>query len=437
MKKIIITSLIFIISMSSFVTTHANNGTCKIKDWTIEEILEYIDSNRIVVKNIVNEAISWAPEEEKSLKNNLEKNFKQIKWPITRIYNEAFSFDWYYSYFKYYAVYPISNEVPYEIKRDYKIIEAEAEWLKKIISTVSQKWVWDIKIDNACENVSSDVKCNIKENIRVEELLWKLVKNNTRILDLYRNVVIWEKTQDYNDLFLVWDNFVNAISTYYNPSSASTCSKEGGFFERIAESIEKIWQLNKEWKDWVQKWKDAVNLLLQKDMSNEEYQKIEKELLKKELSRQWVYWDSQKNMLDALDKYNKNNWFSLDNNFVYNTFNNSWNKLEKEFTEFKEEVIWDFFEDKQQEKIEIWNINVAEKNSNITAEVEYRVKSTKEQLENFESISEYETKNIITRLLDIHDEISTSSEVLTESCEYAIRVCKKQDPSRWNCWTCN
>jgi hypothetical protein len=30
---------------------------------------------------------------------------------------------------------------------------------------------------------------------------------------------------------------------------------------------------------------------------------------------------------------------SLDNNFLYNTFNNTWQKLEKEFKQFKKEVI--------------------------------------------------------------------------------------------------
>lgn len=437
MKNKLITFFVIFISIS-LNSTYANNSACKIKDSTDENIINYIDNNREVIKLITDEIINGSvSDEERSVKNNLKKNYEQIKWPIIRIYNEAFDFSWYFSYFKYYAVYPISNEVPYEVKRDYNLLEKESEGIKLIIEKVSERWLSNTTIKNACENIWDDFVCNIEENIKVENLLSILLKNNTRILDLYRNVVIWEKQLDYDDLILVSEDFVKIIETNYNPTSNAECSKDWWFFERIKEAIQNIWTLNQEWKDWVQKWKDAVNLLLKKDMSDEEYQKIEKELLRKELSRQWISWDSQQNMLDALDKYNKNNWMSLDNNFLYNTFNNTWQKLEKEFKQFKKEVIWDFFEKQDTPEISIWNTNLAKKNSQITADVEYRVKELNEQLKNFESISEFDTNNVISKIIDIHIEIANSTEVLQNSCKVAVQACEKQDALRWNCWKCN
>ncbi|MDR0771827.1 MAG: hypothetical protein LBF15_01920 [Candidatus Peribacteria bacterium] len=42
-----------------------------------------------------------------------------------RISNSVFSMDSYYSSFIYYAVFPISNEIPPEVKRDYRLLENE------------------------------------------------------------------------------------------------------------------------------------------------------------------------------------------------------------------------------------------------------------------------------------------------------------------------
>ncbi len=435
MKKIILTFFVLFLSVSSF-ETYANTNACKIQNSTDESIINYIDNNRQVVREITSQIVWSNNNSNASLWENFKEELNTVRKVALNIYNEAFNFDWYYSYFKYYAVYPISNEIPYPVKRDYELLERESEWLKYLINNVTRRWVWNIMIEDICEWI--EWKCNISENIRVNDLLSKLVSNNARILDLYRNVVIWEKTDNYSDLFLVEDNFVLKIETAYNQTQNSYCSMEWGFFERIKESIQSIWTLNQEWKDWIQKWREAVNLMLKKDMSEEEYQDIEKELLKKELSRQWVYWDSQQNMLNALEKYNKDWGFSLNNNFVYNTFNNTRNKLKSEFQKYKEEVIWDFFDSKPEwEPINIPDVNIAEKNSRITIQVEASVKNMNEQLKNFESISENNTDNMRTRIIDLHKEISDSINVLNETCPIAVQVCMKQDPWKWNCWKCN
>lgn len=434
MKKIIITFFVILISVS-FFETYANEGMCKIQNSSDESIINYIDNNRQVVQKITSQIV-WNNNSNSSLWENFKEELNNVRSSATNIYNEAFNFDWYYSNFKYFAVYPISNEVPYPIKRDYDLLEQEWEWLRFLINKITRQWVWNVNLENICEWIGW--KCNFWESIRVNDLLWRLVSNNARILDLYRNVVMWEKTENYNDLILVEDNFALKIETTYNQTQSSYCSMEWWFFERIKESIQNIWNLNKEWKDWIKKWQEAVNLMLNKDMSEEEYQDIEKELLKKELSRQWVYWDSQQNMLNSLEKYNKEWGFSLNNNFVYNTFNNTRIKIQKEFQKYRDEVIWDFFSSKPEwEPVIISDVNLAEKNSRVTVQVESRVKNMNEQLKNFESISEYDTDNMRTRIIDLHKEISDSINVLNETCPIAVQVCMKQDPWRWNCWKCN
>jgi hypothetical protein len=51
MKKITLTFLVFIISIS-YYQTYANESACKIKNKSSEALLDYISNNRAVVRNI-------------------------------------------------------------------------------------------------------------------------------------------------------------------------------------------------------------------------------------------------------------------------------------------------------------------------------------------------------------------------------------------------
>lgn len=431
MKKIILTFLVLLISIS-YNQTYANESACKIKNKSSEALLDYISNNRAVVRNITTQ-ISLNTQN-KTLSWNFTNEYDRKKWSILRVYNQAFDFNWYFSYFKYYAVYPISNEVPYEVKRDYSLLEKEWEWLKFLLEKSVKNNSSEIKLNWLCNWIS--VKCNLSDWITVENALWILIKNNSRILDLYRNVVIWEKIWNYSDITLVSNNFELDIETNYNNKAYWECSNEWWFFERISDSIKNISILNQEWKDWIKKWKDAINLLLGKDVSREEYEKIEKELLRKELSRQWVYWDNQTNVLNALEKYNQDWGFSQNNNFLYNTFKNNKVKLEKKLREFKEEVIWDFFRKKEWETITVTQTNTADKNAKNTTEIKERVDALNLELSSFAWISEVNTDNLRSRLINIHISISNSINTLNQTCKMAVEACNQQW-WWWNCGSCN
>jgi len=434
MKKIILTLFVLILNINY---TYA--GECLIKNKTSPSLLEYIENNRNVIKKITTQTIKESNkknEETKTITWNVKNEFSTLKYDAIRIYNEAFDFNWYYSYFKYYAVFPISNEVPYEVKRDYRILENENKWLKKYIENIVKSWKSNIDIIWICEWI--EWKCDYKSKIKNTELIWKLIQNNQNILDLYRNVVIWElKTNDYN-YQLVGNNFEAEIKTNYSINSYSKCwEEEGWFFETISKSIANIWTLNKQWTDWIQKWKDAWWLLIWKDTSKSEYQKLEKDLLKKELSRQWVSWDNQQNMLEALDKYNST-WFSQNNNFITNSYNNIKNKLEKEFKKFNDEIIWDFFEKEEWEEVSINDINRASLNSEWSENIKKRIDTLYLEQNNFEWISELNTDNTRARIISTYIEISNSINTLNKTtCRVAVKVCKAQDPSKWDCWECN
>lgn len=431
MKKIFITFLFFIISIN---ITYA--GECLIKDSSSPALLEYIKNNRKVVSEITKQIVSdYKWDKKETIKWNVVNEFSKLQWDIIRIYNEAFDFEWYQSYFKYYAVFPISNEIPYEIKRDYKILEFENKWLRDYLENIVKNNKGNIIIKWICDNINW--KCDFKNEIKSSELIWKLIQNNNNILNLFRSTVMWDENTNNDNIVLIGQNFELEISTYYSISSYSECSSDDWFFKQISDKIKNIWILNKEGEDWIQKWRDAWWLLMWKDWEKEKYQKLEKELLKKELSRQWISWDSQTNMLNALDKYNSEWWFSQNNNFIVNSFNNIKKTLDKAFKKIRAEVIWDLFKGEKNEIININDINKAKNNSTTTNSINIRISEMYEQQLKFSWISELNTTNLKSKIINLHLELSDSINTLNKTCEKSVKVCNEQDSGKWNCWKCN
>lgn len=432
MKKIIFTFFVFVISINY---TYA--GDCAIKSKSSPALLKYIENNRSIINKIstkLSESNDKKETDDKSLSNEVENEYKNVKSSALKVYNQIFNFDSYYSYFKYFAVFPISNEVPHEVKRDYRLLEWEWKGIKFYLDSIIKNWKTDIIIKWICKDITE--KCNFSDEITAWELIWKLTANNEAVLDLFRNTVISEINKNKTEIQLVDPNFEMDIQTNYNIESYSKCSEDGWFFEKISKAIKEIWVLNKEGKDWVQKWKDAIDLMLWNDTKNEKYNEAEKRLLKNELSKQWISWDSQSNTLDALDKYNSE-WFSKNNNFIKNTFNNTRLKLENKLKDFKNDVIWDFFEKKQQENIDINSTIRAQENSTNTNLIKEKIDSMYLEMMNFEWNSELNTTNLRTKLINVHIDLSNSIKTLNKTCPKAVKICNQQDNWKWNCGECN
>lgn len=428
MKKIIITFFVFITIINN---TYA--AGCVIKDKSSPALLEYIENNRKIIKTISSQLSEDTTKE--SLSKNIDDEYNKTKSSWLKIYNQIFNFDSYYSYFSYFATFPISNEVPKEVKRDYKLIESEWKWIKYYLDQIVKNWKSELVIKNICKDIT--VNCDFTEEMTAAEIIWKLTANNEAIMDLFRNAVIWEIYKNPTKLTLINNNFEAEIQTNYGIVAYSKCSEEKWwFFDTISTKIQEIWELNKEWKDWIQKWKDAIDLMLWNDTTNEKYSDTEKRVLKNELSKQWISWDSQSNMLNSLEKYNSE-WLSKDNNFIKNTFNNTRVKLEKKLRAFKNEVIWDFFKKKTWDSISIESTISAQKNSTDTNKIKEDIDKQYLELLNLSADSETNTANLRSRILNVHFDLSNSINTLEWICPNSVNVCKQQDSWKWDCWKCN
>ncbi|MDD3144538.1 MAG: hypothetical protein PHV23_00340 [Candidatus Gracilibacteria bacterium] len=428
MKKIIITFFVFITIINN---TYA--AGCVIKDKSSPALLEYIENNRKIIKTISSQLSEDTTKE--SLSKNIDDEYNKTKSSGLKIYNQIFNFDSYYSYFSYFATFPISNEVPKEVKRDYKLIESEGKGIKYYLDQIVKNGKSELVIKNICKDIT--VNCDFTEEMTAAEIIGKLTANNEAIMDLFRNAVIGEIYKNPTKLTLINNNFEAEIQTNYGIVAYSKCSEEkGGFFDTISTKIQEIGELNKEGKDGIQKWKDAIDLMLGNDTTNEKYSDTEKRVLKNELSKQGISGDSQSNMLNSLEKYNSEG-LSKDNNFIKNTFNNTRVKLEKKLRAFKNEVIGDFFKKKTGDSISIESTISAQKNSTDTNKIKEDIDKQYLELLNLSADSETNTANLRSRILNVHFDLSNSINTLEGICPNSVNVCKQQDSGKGDCGKCN
>ncbi len=432
MKKYILFITLFWL-LSIFNTSNAS-WACPIKDNTAQALLDYIKNNNTVIKNVTDSIVSdkWYREEQKqdlAILEQIEKDFKKAKRETESIFNQMFNFSWYYSYFNYFAVFPISTDVPFEVKRDYRLLDSEAKSLIKYLNKIEKKEFFNIIVTDPCKWVSADY-CTFDDN-RAKSIIGKLIENNDRVLDLYRLTVMWEAHSFDLDteLNLTDENFFEELQANYKTEIMSACNSEKwGFMDQISKAIDNIKSLQEQAEGWIEKWQDAIALLLWERPDEE--RKLERELLLQYLKESWVSAENQEIMLQNLEKYNA--WEVDENNrFVSNSIKSIWDKLEKVVQKWKKELFWDYARKKG------W-INLNEKrvvisNSEKSKEIQERIAKLYESEIPAASIEDQTTAKLRARIIKTHLNINSWIKTLEETINIAERVCDKPDAWKWKC----
>lgn len=419
--------LIIILVLISYPSYSYAAWACLIKDKSAQVLLDYIKNNRIVVKSISN-----------SINNNADKipTDYSIKWEIIKefsktegLFNETFNFDWFYSYARYFAIFPIKNEVPYEVSRDYSILEDEINWLMSYLKKINSRWIGSITVKNPCAWVNWN--CNYKD-WTVKEILWELINNNNKILDLFRLTVMWEKNNiKIEEIKLVNNNFILEIKKYYSKEAINECNNEEWWFAYLAKkAIEEITYMTEQWKEWIQKWKDAWQLLVWN--RPEEEAEIEREQLLGYMRSTGISTDSREIILNNLEKYNLE-WISINNNFITNTFDLIKTNIEDELRRFKEEVINDSFKPTDWKTISTREIKNLERNSEITKQIQENIATLYESELPFAAIWDIGTEELRARIIETHLSLEKSIRTLDEVIPRSQNICNSQG---WG-WNCN
>jgi hypothetical protein len=164
---------------------------------------------------------------------------------------------------------------------------------------------------------------------------------------------------------------------------------------------------------------------------------LERNILAKELQRQWLSTNQKKILLDNLDEFNDNNFYSLENNFVTNSFESivdAWREI-KDW--FKEATKWLFSEENTEEinknaSVWLWTFQTQTENNLTTESIKSRLDILYNKQKNFTAIEDYQANSIISEIIQIHQSLNNTA----FKCELAVTVCESQWAWKWNCWTC-
>mgnify|MGYP003963168751 FL=1 len=427
MKKIKLLTFILLLCMPSYLSAA---WTCSIKDKSAQVLLDYVKDNKQVIKNISN-AITENNNKKKELdtSNSVSNQISKAVNETVSLFNQSFNFKWYFSYAEYFLTFPLISEIPVQVKRDYWILDKQNKFLLEYVKMLDSQLYTQIVVSEACKWVTS--KCNLN-NKTAKEIVSSLIYNNDQILNLFRLSILWYPDEfDWVDLILVNNSFELEIKKAYSTESIKACSKEKWwFFEQISTAIKDIELLNKQWRDWIDMWKDSWELLIWNDPNNDEA-KIEKRELSEELSRKWISTENKEILKSNLEKYNTE-WINLNSNFVSNTIISTYWKIEEQLKFWNEEVVWDFFDEKV-EKININDLNRVTDNSELSKEIQEKITTLYEKEVPFAAIWDVVTEWLRSKIIKTHFSLDDSINTLEKTIKVSQKVCNSQSTWDWLC----
>jgi len=427
-KKIIFSVLLVLILYP--ISTFAE-WQCKLTDSPDPELLKYIENIRKITSNISQEITQTSQIKAK-------QDFWKMWALITKTYNNSISWGWYYSSWDYYVYKPLTtNWVPYEIKRDNDLIEKESESLSKFLERIISNWYSDNIIKDACKWVDSNT-CNLS-NMKASDIIWELIKNTIKLWDTYKANIFWANT---NPVISFWWPRFPQIWNSYNTQMVTNCSRnEEWFLKKITDAMGKILIWNKNWKDWMAAWQEWIDLMLWRSPN---YEKTEKELLSRELSRQWVNSSNKAILMGNLARYNAGGnwdwWFSEKNNFISNSFDMKNSNLSKQFSDIKKDLF-----DPLNKKDPTWNqaqikksvkeIIALWKKNDITTSIVTRISEVYQDEAMYSRIEDNNTQKVQWKLFSMHIKLLSAINKLNKTIPLAEATCKSQDKWNWRCTT--
>jgi hypothetical protein len=427
MKKILLyTSLFLLLFPTIQVAADECSQSCKIADAPAPALTEYL-TNLSVIKSNILDALSEA---QSDIQNNINST-GSVQVEISKVkellasFTSLLSFNDYFGNFDYKISLPITNEVPKEVKRDHNKLESETERFSQILQRAEKRWTSEVLITDICSWVSD---CDIG-NISVRNALSLVIRNNRNITRLYETSILDKAFLATNRNFvLVSDDFESQIETYYNKDTLGACSKcDGNSWWDLWDKIKNISFKNTDYKQWVQKWKDAWALLRWGKASGwQEAQQAR--LLTEYLGDQWISWSQADVVLDNLDKYSSGGLSS--NDPLFNSESYAQASIENEIDTFSQTLQERF---SGEEKVPI--VAITKVNSEIKAseDLKSEIKAIFEDQLPFAQGQDVASQELQLRILRMHFSLVRSINILQKNKAHTEKLCDKQWKDKGKC----
>ena len=397
------------------------SSSCTIQNQTDTSITTYQQNNKIIIGNVM----GWIS----SSANGAKKVFVAKS---TQIFNLVSNWPDYFTGADYFAMNVISD-VPLPIKRDLEKLEKEGESLNKILKKILEKWATNSVITDACKWVDN---CELPR--MAWEIMGTLISNNNSIIELYKLSLLWKEWQFSTPLILVDKNFKSQLQKAYNQHTFSWCSNCKWWFKEISHKAIKAIQLSDDnATEGIKEWQEAFDLIYWIQNDSEEAQLKERELLKEEMYRNWVSTENWQALLDNLDRYNNNWWYSKTNNPLHNTFNTFANsadvsgaiKLIKRFPDVAAQAFNRFFWNGWNPATSIQTFSVPEISSTVgnSNEIMKNINLLYDRELPFAQPTDQSNDKLRGRVIQMHMDLSEAINELERVRPTAEKVCNDQD----------
>ncbi len=466
MKKILsILSCTFCVVFLSISTSFAEIRECQtgqyctIKNKTNEDLQFYIEENKKITKNISNIIRTRGvrvPETQAS------KLADFLVWWINRSVDSR-RFD---DLFDFYVLSQMQWSLPSPIYRDYQKLSKESDRIRKIQYLLVDQRYDDMYLehDELCEWIRG--KCTLwGKDIQwpIWDILELLYENNFAIKDYLRMTSMWKESEVVDSknkyLFLIstdvaWTddesatlNFQKQILKSYGANAVAECNQCSGWsFAKVSESIKRLSQTLKNQDKAYKTWKDAWYLLIWATEKSRE-REVERRLLEKELSRQWLKTENADVILQNLDNYNnvadKRWWvagFSWGNNYISNTVKSLTDDTQQDLNSYEAAIQSEFYDASQSDSLNLNSVSIStdsfwEKKDKVSAsdsiakEIEalYQL-----QLEHSQK-DDLLANKLINSILSTHKNLEKAIEVMKATIPISQKVCNSQAAGLWHC----
>ncbi len=433
-KYILILCIISTLGLLYQSTTFWDDGgecpaECKIKDGTPDFLLEYFNTVRKITGNVRAEISKNSQSTGAANRTSRTSSTGRIHRELLRTFNLFWDWTGYYSSFEFYITLPLTQSVPYPVKRDQELITKQVDTLTKLLENITGRGQQDVAIEKPCEWVEDFCKI---ETWTARWVLWLLLMNTKNIGELYRLSILWKESEFWWDIQFVNSDFKSQFAEHYNAFTAENCSRcKGNFTEKVETAMTQITDWNKWSTKWTQRWIDAWNMLIG-NVDVVKQREYERQVLSKELWRQWIKTNNSDVIIGNLDRYNNQWFYSIDNNFIANTFSSTSNNLWKQIDTYNETLLQKF-EKQWKDKVQMLELVDTEQDVQQTQDIKNMIDVVYQTELPFASLEDTSTESLQTKLVNYHINLTEIIAELDKVIPTSEKVCNDQASWLWQC----
>jgi len=409
---------------------------CSIQNQTAPPLQKYFDNLEKISGNF-SAQLEW------KYATNVGDVFIMQKKKVQNAFNSFIDWEWYGSSASFYVKYGMSNTYVTPIWRDYSLLENYEYRINDLLKTMISRGYMPHQVDIAklCQWVEScEFQARSTGQIDVYDALWEIFKNHRNIMHLYRlsisgDIVTGQgKIRALPEYFFVSKEFPDNMRKFYDKDTTEACWKNENEWKAIFEKMKNsIANASDRYEEGMDAWKNAIaklNNTLWGKIDNE----VERDILAQELSRQWLSTKQSETILNNLDRFNDQWWWSKDNNFFSNSFQYVQNSVQTQVDAF-DEALRKILETEEEEAIPMGKLESITNETIQTIDITARARKLFEEHQISAHSQDNSSMFLEGKFIDVHADINQAIRNLTQVKRAAQKVCNDQGNGLGKCDT--